>query len=114
MTVDAHGPWLPHYTFTVDGYKVPNLTGTLADGENTWNLVYDGRFCIMVSQQELQPVVWMIANVAAVNAGFTCHGEHSQPLNPFRTELRKIEGAEADEQSLPGVWDEWLGDDDAE
>lgn len=111
MTVEAIGPFTPCYRFTVDGYTVPNLTGYLVDGETTWSLVYDQGIGITCPNDQLHQLVWFIANVAAINAGFTCHGENSRPRNPHRVQSMKIGEIITEENGTPpdeaDMWDQW-------
>lgn len=107
MATAAIGPTIPHYKFTVDGYSVPNLTGILVDGENTWNLIYDERFGYTCADQDLHQLVWWIANIAAVNAGFTHHGKDSRPLNPHTVQVMEIGSVETEPDEGDDLLDIW-------
>lgn len=94
MTLDIRGPKLPHHEFTVNGYKVPGVTGFETD--DGWNIVVDGRFAITATHDEMERWIWLLANGMAVAAGFTCHGENSQPMNRYNTQVAQIGAIDTD------------------
>lgn len=76
------------YKVTLDGYRIPRLTGRLVDGR--WHFCLDERFGVDVPEQDGPGVAMMIANALAIGSGFTCHGENSQPSNEFKTQMHGI------------------------
>ena len=85
--IESVGPFTEHY-ITVDGYRVPRLTGKLVDG--IWRFTFDGRFGCDVPERYGHGVAWMIANAQAVGAGFSCFGENSAPMNEFKNRFHCI------------------------
>jgi hypothetical protein len=46
--------------------------------------------CVYASLDEIERWMPFVANAMAIASGFTCHGENSQPSNPFKTQLLEI------------------------
>lgn len=90
----SHGPFSQH-KLTIDGYRIPYLTGLLKDGR--WYFTLDERFGVDVPERDGPGVAWLIANALAFGAGYSCFGENSQPLNMFKTRLHCITEAIADD-----------------
>lgn len=89
------GPFAEHYRVVVDGYAVPHLTAYLISGtEDEWNLVCDGRFIMQAPGAEIQRWLWFLTNCMAVAEGWSCHGEHSQPVNPYRLQVHEVVSVE--------------------
>lgn len=95
---DYVGPFSDtHYCFTVDGYRVPYITGNVANGsETTWNILLDGRWMMEVNQDELQHWIPFLANAMAVSAGYCCFGKLASPRNIFQVRMVGIESAETE------------------
>lgn len=89
----SHGPF-QQYKLTIDGYRIPYLTGLKKDGR--WYFTLDERFGVDVPERDGLGVAWLIANALAFGAGYSCFGENSQPLNIFKTRLHCITGAVSD------------------
>lgn len=79
---------------TFDGYVVPRLDGQVIDG--VLHLCLDKRFALDVPQEHANQVIWAIANALAIGAGYSCFGENSERLNPFKTRLYGIDAAQAE------------------
>lgn len=83
---------------TMDGYAVPRVTVQEIAATGQWNVIYDGRFCALAEDlEEVGRWLPLIANVQAVAAGYSCHGEHSvyQP-NPHKVKVMCIDLVEGD------------------
>lgn len=92
MSVDIHGPFLEEWRITIDGYRVPYISARpLSDGRV--DLCIDGRFMLPepISQDEFNRWLPILANAMAVAAGYSCHGENCQPLNPFKVQMMKLD-----------------------
>lgn len=85
--LESIGPFEVH-KIRLDGYRVPRLTGRLING--MWHFCLDERFGCEVPEMYGQGVAWMIANAMAVGAGYSCFGENSQPINPFKCRISGI------------------------
>ena len=62
---------------TMDGYLVPRLEVREDSASGCWNVIYDGRFAVTASLEELQRWLWLLAQVQAVGEGYSCHGANS-------------------------------------
>lgn len=105
--VEVHGPFLPEYFLTLDGYRVPYITVQPRDG-GKWDVSVDNRFMLWqpVTAEELDNWLPILAHAMAVAAGYSSHGEHSNPINPFKVgmsglgtmkpELSVIDGGKPD------------------
>ncbi len=69
------GPFNVNYV-AVDGYEVPKLEATIHSGDQ------DG---------ECRKWASLIAHAMAIGAGYSCHGENSTKMNPFKIQLRKLQ-----------------------
>jgi len=84
---EYHGPFSgEYYVATVDGYKVPFVELRKVD-ENNWDLLLDGRFSVQASGDEIQRWLWIVANAMAISAGYSCFGENSKKLNPYKRKI---------------------------
>jgi len=81
---------------TIDGYLVPRVEVKEDGATGQWNVVYDGRFSIMASLEELQRWLWLLAQAQAVGEGYSCHGKNSvyRP-NPHGVRVMCIGSVEA-------------------
>jgi hypothetical protein len=71
------------YRVTVNGYRVPYISAVRHDG--LISLTLDERFgCDIADDDQATPIIDFIANAMAVAAGYSCFGENSQELNPYR------------------------------
>ncbi len=66
-----------------NNYRVPHLRFFRQD-EGHGTLVLDGRFGIDGTEEEIKRWVGFVADAMAVAAGYSCFGEHSAKLNPFK------------------------------
>jgi|SRR4051812_6093245 hypothetical protein len=80
------GPFIEEHRLTVLDYRVPYITAYPLNGGMV-RLVLDERFAIEGTDDEVRKWVPFLANAMAVAAGFSCHGEPSGPVNPFKTRL---------------------------
>lgn len=88
MAVDFVGPRVADHAVSVDGYKVPYLTANPTNAARTeWELVLDGRWSLTVQHDDIERVVYFIAQALAVGAGYTKHGAGSVPFNRFATQI---------------------------
>ena len=90
------GPFVDSYRLTVLDYRVPYLAANKRE-DGSWWLVLDERFGIECSDDDLRKWVPFLADAMAVAAGYSCHGDHSGPTNPFKTRLLGVtpSGSEA-------------------
>ena len=75
---------------TLDGYAVPYVEAREVDNGTVTNIILDGRFCASVPADHAQSVIWLLANALAIGAGYSCHGENSQTVNPFKIRVSEI------------------------
>lgn len=73
---------------SIDGYLVPRLEVHEDAASGQWNVIYDGRFAVTASIEELNRWIWLIAQAQAVGCGYSCHGGNSvyRP-NPHKKQL---------------------------
>lgn len=77
----------------MDGYRVPYLQVikyVAPEHDGLLSLNVDERFSIDFLEEELDKWAWIIANGMAVAAGYSCHGENSQPLNRFKCAVHML------------------------
>lgn len=68
----------PGHQVTIDGYAVPRVEVAEDPATGNWQVTYDDRFGVTAENlEELQRLLWLVANAQAVGAGYSCHGEHS-------------------------------------
>ncbi len=85
MSIDMIGPGVRTHKVALDGYVVPRLTANPIDAQQTkWEIVLDGRFGAEFDHDELERVVWLIANAMAIGEGYSCFGENSVVANPYK------------------------------
>lgn len=103
MAVDFIGPTVASHVVAVDGYRVPYLTANPTNATRTeWELVLDGRFSLTVKHDDIEPVVWFIANAIAVGAGYNKHGDGSEKRNLFATKVGFMDAIPDDGDSQSG------------
>lgn len=82
------------YALVVGGYVVPNLYATKQqDGRYLLHLERDGGAFFgteSVSEEEIGRWLPLLANAMATSAGYSCHGENSQPRNPYRCRVTAL------------------------
>ena len=77
---------------TVGGYSVPSITVHEIEATGQWNVMCGGRVCVLAEDME-EVVRWLpfIANMQAVAAGYSCHGENSiHRPNPHKVQVMCI------------------------
>ena len=86
MGIEIHGPFLPEYFVTSSGYRIPFVTVQPRDG-GKWDVTIDHRFGLhlAVTAEELDNWLPILAHAMAIAAGYSSHGEHSNPINPFKS-----------------------------
>ena len=80
---------------TLDGDAVPRVAVQEIAATGQWNVIYDGRFCVLAEDlEEVNRWLPLIANVQAVAEGYSCHGETSfyRP-NPHSVKVMCIDAA---------------------
>jgi hypothetical protein len=93
MSTEYIGPFSDNFRILVDGYSVPYVEAYQKEAD-TWTLVLDHRFSVDATGEEVQKWLWWIANAMAIAAGYSCHGENSEPLNRYKC---KVMGLSQDE-----------------
>ena len=91
MGVEIHGPFLPEYFVTLNGYRVPFLTvHPLDDGR--YSVTIDRRFGIHlpVTKDELDNWMPILTNAMAVAAGYPCFGADVKKMNPFNVRMSSL------------------------
>jgi hypothetical protein len=84
----------PPYRLTSGGYDVPLLAAGI-DGERV-NLFLDRRFGIETTKEECARWIPFLANAMAIAAGYSCHGENSQSINPYKCRVMQIGAVETE------------------
>ena len=92
MSVEFHGPFaVPHWRLTIDGYEIPHVEVSFRGGDEdgpNWTVAVDNRFATeFVTRDEIRRWAHVLANMGAICAGYSCHGENSQPCNRFKCKL---------------------------
>lgn len=82
--IEAVGPFDVSY-ITINGYRVPNMEGFLHNG--MWTFRLNDSYAVDVPEAYGLSVATAIAHAMAIGAGYTCFGEGSKPLNPFKRRL---------------------------
>lgn len=83
---------------TLDGFAVPRIEAREVNDGIDCNIFLDRHFGITVPAHCAAEVIWLIANAMAIGAGYSCHGENSQRVNPFKVRVFEI-----DTKSLPST-----------
>jgi hypothetical protein len=84
------------YRVAVDGYEVSRLRAVRHDGLISMTL--DHRFgCDIPDDKNALSVIWFIANLMAIGAGYSRFGENAQPANPFKCRLTGISLAQIED-----------------
>lgn len=79
----------PEGRVVVDGYLVPHLSAiTQADGQIA--LCLDRRFLLIAPREECDRWIWFVANAMAIGAGYSCFGENSVPMHPYKVQVHAI------------------------
>ena len=92
MTIAILPPRQPGQQVTIDGFAVPRVEVREITATGQWNVIYDGRFCVLAEDlEEVNRWLPLIANVQAVAEGYSCHGENSvyRP-NPHKLRVMEI------------------------
>jgi hypothetical protein len=102
--VEIHGPFLPEYRVTLDGYRVPFLT-VHPVGNDEFSLTIDRRFGIHkpVTKDELDNWMPILANAMAVAAGYPCFGADTKKMNPFNVRMSSLGSIEPAKPALAVV-----------
>lgn len=80
----------PGHEVTIDGYLLPNIEVTEREGR--YSVLLDRRFLIEgCAFDELQRWLWIVANAQAIGAGYSCHGENSQAVNPHKVQCVRVD-----------------------
>lgn len=96
--VEFHGPFHdPIYRLTVNDYEVPYLTASMDLDSDRLILILDRRFMIEANREEAERWLGFLADAMAIAAGFSSHGEHSGPVNPFHHRVVAITSVETEE-----------------
>ena len=90
-TIEIHGPFLPEYRVTLDGFRVPFVTATPTD-DGRVDVFIDRRFAMegSVSRDEFDRWLPILANAMAVAAGYSSFGENSGRSNPFQVRMSRL------------------------
>jgi hypothetical protein len=75
---------------TIDGFEVPLIEAREADNGTTCHISLDNRFGIILPATCAAEVLWLVANAMAIGAGYSCHGENSRPVNPYKVRVSAI------------------------
>jgi len=87
------GPFVAlEYSYAViDGYKVPYIKLVTLKGENDGRTeIHLDNCCWIIDDHELDVVLHLLSKAMAVAAGYNCHGEHSEPFNPFKVRMTSL------------------------
>jgi hypothetical protein len=79
------------YRIVWNGYEVPYVTA-IPCKDGRYHVMVDKRFGIHepVTREELANWAPILAHAMAVAAGYSCHGENSAPINPFKVGMSRI------------------------
>lgn len=91
LGVEIHGPFVPEYRVTLDGYQVPYISATPCE-DGRVGIVLDHRFGLPdpVAREEFDRWLPILANAMAIAAGYSCHGENSGPVNLFNLRVSQV------------------------
>lgn len=78
---------------TIDGYAVPCIEARESEDGLQCHIMLDHRFGAVIPAEQAQQVLWLLANALAVGGGYSCHGENSQLVNPFKVRVSEIDSA---------------------
>lgn len=76
---------------TISGYAVPRIEAQEINEGRDCSIVLDRRFGITVPADMAEQVIWLLANALAIGGGYSCHGENSQPMNPYRVQVLGVD-----------------------
>jgi len=88
---EPYGPF-ERWPVSLDGHDVPHVeVRPTPDGK--FYICVDRRFIIhkAVTQEELDNWMPIMANAMAVAAGYSCFGESSAPINPYKVKVGKLD-----------------------
>ena len=88
--IEYIGPF-QDYRAVLNGYEVPLVNARETPDGRECHISLDGRFCIVVPAELGEQVIWMIANAYAIGAGYSCHGENIQKVNPHKVRVSGVE-----------------------
>lgn len=89
--IEIVGPFVEEYRVALDGYHVPHIAARPI-GVDSVDVSVDHRFCLPepVTREEFERWLPLLANAMAVAAGYSCHGESCQPVNPFKVRMARL------------------------
>lgn len=98
------GPFVDTYRLVVDGSRVPYTEIRPSNPKLTeWHITVDGRFGIDVDSERLTEFGWFLANAMAVAAGWTCHGDAAERINPHNRVVHELSADNVDFDDEPGA-----------
>jgi len=102
MGFESIGPFSV-WKISVDGYRVPKLTGRVDEETGMLHLCLDERWGIEIPKQYAIQVCWLIANALAIGEGYSCFGEHSLAGDPNRFKCKVTEIATVPDIEMPEI-----------
>lgn len=88
-SIDFIGPFHDKfYVFSVDGFKVPYITGNV-DEHGIWTIFVDHRLGYTFTEAALRDMLPLLANAMAISAGLSCHGSRDRS-NPHSVQVHQI------------------------
>lgn len=75
---------------TINGFAVPKIEAAEKNHGRECHILLDGRFGGVIPADQANLVLWLLAHAMAIGAGYSCHGEHSQLVNPFKIRVTEI------------------------
>lgn len=91
-TTEIVGPFPEYYRAVVYGYVVPNIKCYRHDG-GIIQVVLDDRIAILVPEASVAFWMPLVADAMAFGAGFSCAGENSSRLNPYKRHVISIDAS---------------------
>jgi hypothetical protein len=88
--IEYIGPF-QDYRVSLNGYEVPLVGARETDDGKECHICLDNRFGIVIPAEIAEQVIWLVANAHAIGAGYSCHGENSNPVNPHKVKMTGIE-----------------------
>lgn len=81
--VQLIGPFIEEWRVMANGFRVPKMTAR-PNENGTVSLCLDERFVIDATPEEAGKWIGFVANAMAIGAGYSCFGENSQEVNPYK------------------------------
>lgn len=78
------------FDIIVDGHRLPHIDADISESGGV-TLVLDRRYAIDLQKEDAEKILPFLANAMAVAAGYSCHGDNCNKLNPFKVKVQALD-----------------------